>query len=227
MAESRIGDQAIEFLGSYYAKHEKKSGLLVNRLVSTHQGTFADALFAYQKHDNHFFAVSLNTSASHKLACLLSAYKKKGLGKGRYLTAVSIFGAAAYLCYISGSWLTMAFIPAILAVAGFFLHSKLRKRYLQLQLRATVDQLRQQPGDHQWLGIQVSSRHWRSNAMADYLSKLCERKGIGLLTVGKRSRLTLHQEPRLATCRRSDFLSYYTQGDSLRRELSEQFMRVA
>ncbi|SIT93863.1 hypothetical protein [Pontibacter indicus] len=227
MAESRIGDQAIEFLGSYYAKHEKKSGLLVNRLVATHQGTFADALFAYQKHDNCFFAVSLNTSASHKLARLLSTYKKNGLGKSRYLTATAIFGTAAYLCYLTGSWLIMASIPALLAFIGFHLHSRLRKRYIQQQLKAAVDQLKQQPADHQWLGIRVSSLCWRSNAMADYLSKLCERKGIGLLTVGKRSRLTLHQEPRPATCRRSDFLSYYTQGDSLRRELSEQFMRVA
>ncbi len=227
MAENRIGDQAIEFLGSYYAKHEKKSGLLINRLVPTYKGTFADALFAYQKHDNCFFAVSLNISASDKLARLLSTYKKRGLGRSRYLTAASIFGAAAFLCYLTGNWLMMALIPAILAVAGFILHSNLRKRYMQQQLKAAVDQLKQQPADHQWLGLQVSSLCWRGNAMADYLSKLCERKGIGLLTVGKRSRLTLRQEPRLATCRRTDFLSYYTQGDNLRRELSDQFMRVA
>ncbi|MCP2043633.1 hypothetical protein [Pontibacter sp. HSC-36F09] len=227
MAESSIGDQAIEFLGSYYAKHEKKSGLLVNRTVSTHQGTFADALFAYQKHDNSFFAVSLSTSASDKLARVLSSYKKKGLGRIRYVTAGSIFGVAAYLCYQTGSWLAMASIPAILAVAGFVLHSRLRKRYIQQQMKNAVDQLRQQPGDHQWLGIQVSSLCWRGNAMANYLSKLCERKGIGLLTVGRRSRLTLRQEPRLASCRRTDFLSYYTQGENLRRELSDQFMRVA
>ncbi|MDO6390192.1 hypothetical protein Q4E40_08645 [Pontibacter sp. BT731] len=227
MAESSIGDQAIEFLGSYYAKHEKKSGLLVNRTVSTHQGTFADALFAYQKHDNSFFAVSLSTSASDKIARVLSSYKKRGLGRVRYLTAASIFGAASYACYLVGSWLAMAAIPAILAVAGFVLHSRFRKHYIQQQLKVAVDQLKQQPGDHQWLGIQVSSLCWRGNAMADYLSKLCERKGVGLLTIGKRSRLTLRQEPRLATCRRTDFLSYYTQGESLRRELSDQFMRVA
>ncbi|MBX0335247.1 hypothetical protein K3G39_18590 [Pontibacter sp. HSC-14F20] len=227
MAESRIEDQAIEFLGTYYAKHEKKSGLLVNRRVPTHQGTFADALFAYQKHDNCFFAVSLNTAASRKLSRLLNSYKKKGLGKSRYLTAAAIFGVAAYSCYLAGSWLAMAAIPALLAVAGFVLHSRLRKRYIQQQMKTTVDQLKQQPGDHQWLGIQVSSLCWHGNAMANYLSKLCERKGIGLLTVGKRSRLTLRQEPRLATCRRTDFLSYYAQGENLRRELSDQFMRVA
>ena len=227
MAESNIGDQAIEFLGSYYAKHEKKSGLLVNRLEATHHGTFADVLFAYQKHDNSFFAVSLNTSASNKIMRLLTIYKKKGLGRSRYILAGAIFGLAAYGCYLAESWLAMAAIPALLAVAGFFLHSRLRTRFMEHQLKAAVDQLKQQPGDHQWLGIQVSSLCWRSNEMANFLSKLCERKGIGLLTLGQRSRITLRQEPRLATCRRTDFLSYYTQGESIRRELSDQFMRVA
>ncbi|PKV63273.1 hypothetical protein [Pontibacter ramchanderi] len=227
MAESRIGDQAIEFLGSYYAKHEKKSGLLLNRNVSTLQGTVADALFAYQKHDNCFFAVSLNTAASTKLARLLSSYKKRGLGRSRYLTAASVLGTAAYLCFLTGNWLALAILPAALAALVFFVHSRLCQHYMQQQLKEAVDQLKQQPGDHQWLGIQVSSLCWRGNAMANYLSKVCERKGIGLLTIGKRSRLTLRQEPRLATCRRTDFLSYYTQGESMRRELSDQFMRVA
>lgn len=224
---NRIEDQAVEFLGSYYAKHEKKSGLLINRLEPTQLGTFADALLAYQKHDNSFFAVSLNISASNKLARLLSVYKREGAGKARYFTAGLIFAAVAALCYMVGSWLALAALPVLLAVAGFVLHTKLRNRYIRQQLRAAVDQLKQQPADHQWLGVQVSSLCWRSNSMADYLSKLCERKGIGLLTIGKRSRLTLRQEPRLANCRRTDFLSYYTKGELLRRELADQFMRVA
>jgi hypothetical protein len=225
--ENRIEDYALDFLGSYYAKHQKKSGLLINRLVPTRKGTFADALLAYQKHDNSFFAASLSVRRSDRLASLLKTYKTKGLGRLRYLTAATLFCLAAFACFMAGSWLALTIIPALLAVAGFYLHSTLRKRYLEQRLSTAVDELRQQPADHQWLGIQVSSLHWRGNPMADYLSKLCERRGIGLITVGKRARLTLRQEPRKASCRRLDFLSYYTSGDSLRKELGDQFMRVA
>ncbi|WP_299702503.1 hypothetical protein [uncultured Pontibacter sp.] len=225
--ENRIEDYAIDFLGSYYAKHQKKSGLLINRHVATQKGAFADALLAYQKHDNSFFAASLSVRRSDRLATLLKSYKKKGLGRLRYLTAITLFSIAALACFMAGSWLATAVIPPLLAVAGFYLHSTLKRRYLERQLSTAVDELRQQPADHQWLGIRVSSLHWGGNPMADYLSKLCERRGIGLITVGKRARLTLRQEPRLANCRRQDFLSYYTSGDSLRKELGDQFMRVA
>lgn len=226
-AEKNIGALAVEFLGTYYAKHDKKSGLLINRQVATQHGTFADALLAYQKHDNTFFAASLDIANSDRIALLLRNYKKKGLGKGPYLTALLLLVGTALLCYMFSMWLALAVLPLLLAVAGFATHALLRKRYLQQQLHAAVDHLKQQPADHQWLAVQISSLSWRGNAMADYLSKLCERRGVGLLTLGNRARFTLHQEPRLASCRRHDFLAYYLQGESLRKELGDQFMRVA
>lgn len=225
--ENRIEEYAIDFLGSYYAKHQKKSGLLINRLVPTQKGSLADALFAYQKHDNTFFAASLSVRRSDRLAALLKSYKQRGLGKLRYLTAALLFAISALVCYVAGSWLAFAIVPVLLAVTGFYLHATLRKRYLLRQLNTAVEELKQQPADHQWLGVRVSSLYWRDNPMADYLSKLCEKRGIGLITVGRRARLTLRQEPRLAACRRVDFLSYYASGDILRKELGDQFMRVA
>lgn len=225
--EKNIGELVVEFLVTYYAKHEKKAGLLINRHVATQHGTFADALLAYQKHDNAFFVASLDISKSERIARLLRNYKQRGLGKGPYLTALLLLSASATFCYLQDMWLTLAVLPLLLAVAGSVVHALLRKRYLQKQLQAAVECLKQQPADHQWLALQVSSLNWRGNAMADYLSKLCERKGVGLLTKGKRGRLTLHQEPRMASCRRHDFLAYYLQGESLRKELGDQFMRVA
>ncbi len=225
--EKNIGELAVEFLGGYYAKHEKKAGLLINRQVATQHGAFVDALVAYQKHDNTFFAASLDVSSSDRIARLLRNYKKRGLGKGPYLTALLLLSGTGLFCYATDMWLALAVLPLSLALAGYAVHALLRKRYLQRQLHDAVDHLKQQPADHQWLGIQISSLCWRGNAMAGYLSKLCERKGIGLLTMGTRARLTLHQEPRLASCRRHDFLTYYLQGDNLRKELGDQFMRVA
>lgn len=226
-ANTGIEECTLEFLGAYYAKHQKKSGPLINKRVPTHQGTIADALIAYQKHDNTFFAASLSLSGSDKIAALLGTYKRRGLGKSRYLTAVLLFAIPALITYENGQWILLAVLPLVLAVAGFYLHSLLRKRYFHRQLQNAVEDLKQQPADHQWISVGVSSLSWRGNPMADYLSKLCERKGVGLVTLGKRSRLTLRQEPRPANCRRHDFLSYYVPGEVIRQELADQFMRVA
>jgi hypothetical protein len=223
----RIEDHALEFLGSYYAKHPKKSGLLINRLAMTKQGSQAAALITYQKEDDTFFAATLNVSQSDKLASLLSNYKRNGLGKLRYITAIILLAGTSYFCYATAHWVALAIVPILTALAGFFIHSRLQDRRINKQLTAAVDELKNLPADHQWLGIQISSLSWRNNQMADRLSKLCERRGIGLLTVGKRAQLTLRQEPRNATCRRTDFLAYYAAEISLRKELTDQFMRVA
>lgn len=225
--DNKNEDYAVDFLGSYYAKHQKKSGLLIQRLVPAQQGAFADVLVAYQKHDDTFFAASLSLAGSEKLAALLSSYKKKGLGKFRFLTAAVLFSVAALGSYLAGQWIALVLLPVLLALTGFYAHTTLQKRYIHKQLRAAVDELKQLPADHQWLGIRISSLYWRGNSMANYLSKICERKGIGLVTIGKKSGLTLRQEPRLANCRRSDFLAYYVPGETMRKELADQFMRVA
>jgi hypothetical protein len=225
--EIKVEDYGLDFLASYYAKHPKKSGLLINKLALTKQGAQASALITYQKEDNSFFAATLNVSQSDKLASLLSNYKRNGLGKLRYLTALTLLAGTAYVCYETDQWVALAIVPALIALAGFFIHSRLQDRRLNKQLTTAVDELKHFPANHQWLGIQVSSLSWRNNQLADRLSKLCERRGIGLITVGKRSQLTLRQEPRNATCRRTDFLDYYAAESSLRKELTDQFMRVA
>ena len=225
--EITIDDYAFDYLGSYYAKRKKNSGLLINRLELTQKGARVDGLFAYRREDNTFFAASLSTRQSAKLASILSHYKRKGLGSYRFLTALLLLTGTAGMGYYLNQWLVLWVMPFFMAVAGFLLHSILEKRRLSNQVVTAVDELKNFPADEQWLCIGVSSLCWRNNALAEKLSELCEHRGIGLITIGKRTRITLRQEPRTVKCRRADFLSYYVAEAGIRKNLADQFMRVA
>lgn len=225
--EIRIEEHALAFLGTYYARHQKSSGLLINRGVMTKLGAMADGLVTFRQQDNSCFAASLSVRQSDTLAALLRDYKRNGLGKLRYLTAAALFAGTALTGYVLGQWIVLWVLPLFMAVAGFSLHSRLKKRILYRQLRAAVAEIKGLPADEQWLGIRVSSLCWRKNALAERLAEICRHRGIGLVTVGKRARPTLRQEPRTASCRRADFLCYYATEANLRQELDTQLMRVA
>lgn len=223
----RIEEHALGFLSTYYARHPKSSGLLINKAVMTKQGAQADGLVTYRRQDNSCFAASLSVRQSDALATILRNYKRNGLGKLRYLTAATLFTATALTGNVLGQWIVLWVLPLFMAVAGFYLHSRLKKRQLHRKLAAAVSEIKHLPADEQWLGIRVSSLCWRKNALAERLEEMCRHRGIGLVTVGKRARPTLRQDPRTADCRRADFLCYYAAEANLRQELDTQFMRVA
>ena len=127
-------------------------------------------------------------------------------------------------------WPALYMLPAALSVAatGFALHSVLERNSLKNKLDRLLDSLKKLPADEQWLGISVSSLTFRHNSMATHLLDVCKRRGIGVITVGKRAKVVLMQEPVRQTCRRGDFLSYYEGEARIRKALSgDSFLRVA
>jgi hypothetical protein len=224
---SKIENFAFEFLSSYYAKQSKNSGLLVRKLEKTKQGAEVDGLFVMRKEDNSFFAASLSTRQSDQLAAMIIRYKKKGLSNYRFLTAGALLLLTASIGYALDYWPLLYLAPVFVAIAGFILHSQLEKRRLKQQQEKLVSELKQAPANEQWLGISVSSLHFRKNMLADNLLAICQRRHIGLITVGRRAKIVLRQAPTAAGCRRGDFLSYYTSEATLRKLLTDLFMRVA
>lgn len=74
----------------------------------------------------------------------------------------------------------------------------------------------------------MSSLTFRNNSLASHMLAMCERRGIGVITVGKRAKVVLMQEPRTLTCRRGDFLSHYAAEVRIRKAvLGDSYLRVA
>ncbi|MCC9137429.1 hypothetical protein ACFSKU_08560 [Pontibacter silvestris] len=220
--ESKIEDFAFDFLKEYYAARHSTDYLFVERNLQTKRGNQVDGIIACHANDDSHFISSIHLRGSDRLARLLTNYKKNGLGKLRFLTALLVFATAFFLFREMQSLLFMSIVPAVTALLVFIIHSLLKERLLQEKVKSIVDELRKQPADEQWLGISISSLCFRNNSLAKYLLQLCEKRGIGVITVGKRARVVLMQRPRTIICRRGDFVSHYSPEDKIRQALLNQ-----
>lgn len=228
--ESLIEDFAFDYIKSYYATRTGSEKILVDKAAPTKQGHLADGLFSLQNPDKSIFIASLSIKNSPKIARLLITYKTKGLSKMRYASAGLLLVASLYISIkvVNLSYLYALPIAAAVAAAGFVLHSMLEKNSLKRKLEQLLNDLKKAPADEQWLGISISSLVFRQNELAKHLLGICQRRGIGVITVGKRAKVVQLQEPKTQTCRRGDFLSLYEAEARIRKTLlGDSYLRVA
>ncbi|MDX5422371.1 MAG: hypothetical protein LPK14_08970 [Hymenobacteraceae bacterium] len=226
--ESKIEDFAFDYLQTYYTTQQHVKGILICKAEKTKHGAEADGLFAFKSSDSTPFVAAISFRDAPQLARILVTYKKKGLSRWRYVTAVALFAATFLISKPLGFLPYTLGLSFITALAGLMLHSVLEKKHLKRRIEQVVDTLKKLPANEQWLGISISSLCFRNNSLANHLLQLCQRRGIGLITVGKRSKVVLMQEPATTTCRRGDFLSHYSSEQSIRKALQDDSMlRVA
>mgnify|MGYP005754236973 CR=1 FL=1 len=226
--ESKIEDFAFDYLKGYYTAQQGAKNILVGRSEKNKQGVSVEGLFAFRQADNALFLATVTFKGSEHLSSILTTYKKKGLSKLRYLTPVILLVSGFLLSMrLEGGMLGLG-LSVMIAFLGFVLHSILAKVYLKRKVTKLVDVLKLHQANEQWLGISISSLTFRNNSLANYLLKLCQRRGIGIITVGKRSKVVLVQEPRTNICRKGDFLSHYASEQSIRKAVQDDtILRVA
>lgn len=226
--ESKIEDFAFDYLKGYYAAQQGAKNILVGRSEKNRQGVIVEGLFAFRQADNALFLATVTFKGTEHLASILTHYKKKGLSRLRYLTPAIILLSGFLLSLRLEAGITGFGLTALAAILGFVLHSVLTKVYLKHKITMLVDVLKLHQANEQWLGISISSLTFRNNSLANYLLKLCQRRGIGIITVGKRSKVVLVQEPRTNICRKGDFLSHYASEQSIRKAVQDDtILRVA
>lgn len=227
--ESNIEDFAYDYLHAYYGTRHNTKNILIGKAERTKQSAATANILALRTSGDIAFVAALNTQLSPKIARLLTRYKKQGLSKFRLITALVLFAAALFFGKTMGyHWALLYLLPVVVAITGFILHSLLEKKYLERRLERLVDELKKTPADEQWLGISISSLALRHNALASHFISICKRRGIGVITVGKRAKVVQLQESRTICCLRGDFLSYYMAEDQIRWTLRDNtILRVA
>lgn len=226
--ESKIEDFSFDYLQGYYTSQQGAKNVLIGRAEKTRQGTEVEGLFAFKHPDSTLFLATVTFKNNQRLAELLTNYKKKGLSKLRFATPAILLAAGVALTVKFGAGLYGLGFAALAAVVGFVLHTVVAKAVIKRNITQIINELKKHQANEQWFGISVSSLVFRNNTMASFLLKLCQRRGIGLLTIGKRSKVVLMQEPRTNVCRRGDFLSHYASEQSIRKAIQDDtILRVA
>lgn len=226
--ESNIEDFAFDYIQSYYTTRTGVETMLVDKGARTRQGYVADGFFSFKNSEKSLFIASLSTKHSAKIASLLTGYKKNGLSKMRYLAAAVLFAVTLFAGFKAAHWALVFIMPVVAALAGFILYTVLEKKHLKAKLEQLFEDVMSLPADERWLGISISSLVFRNNDIAKHLLSICQRRGVGVITVGKRAKVVLMQEPQTQTCRRGDFLSHYQAEARIRKALlGESYLRVA
>ena len=227
--ESNIEDFAYDYLHAYYGARYSTKNILVAKAEITKQNAATTGLLAFKAADDTAFVATINTQLSPEITRLLIRYKKEGLSKLRLITAFVLFAAALFFGKTMGlHWALVYLLPVVAALTGFVLHSLLEKKYLEHRLEQLVNELKNTPADEKWLGLSISSLTFRHNALANHFLDICKRRGIGIITVGKRAKVMQLQEPHTVNCRRGDFLSYYAAEEQIRKALRDNtILRVA
>lgn len=226
--ESRIEDFAFDYLQHYYKAQQGAKDVLIGRSEKSKQGVEVEGLFAFKHPDSSLFLATVTFKNSQSLAALLTAYKKEGLSKLRFVTPVLLLALGLYLNLRYDTAIYGIALSFIIAAGSFILHSYLLETYIKRRINTLVDELKRHHANEQWLGISISSLVFRNNSLANYFLKLCQRRGIGILTVGKRAKVVLMQEPRTNVCRKGDFLSHYVSEHNIRKAIQDDtILRVA
>lgn len=227
--ESNIEDFAFDYIQSYYTTRTGVKKILVDKAERTRQGGYvADGFFSFKNSDKVVFIASLSTRNSLKISSLLTAYKKKGLSIKRYIVAALLFTATLYIGLIAAHWAFLYVMPIVAGISGFVLSTLLEKKHLKRKIEHLLDDIMNLHANERWLGISISSLVFRNNDLAKHLLSVCQRRGVGVITVGKRAKIVLMQEPQTQTCRRGDFLSHYESEARIRKALlGDSFLRVA
>lgn len=226
--ESNISDYAYDYLRTFYMQRYGLNQVMLDRAQKTKHGHQTDGLFSFNRQSNDLFIASLHTSQSATIAHMLLRYKKKGLSKVRYITLLFVLVTSFYIGWQFGHWAMRYALPVVLACAAFLLHTLLEEKYLRLKLSTFLDSMRKTPANEQWLGLSISSLAFRHNPLGKFFLKTCQQRGIGVITVGKRAKVILLQEPKTVVCRRGDFLSHYSAEARIRKAvLGDSYLRVA
>lgn len=226
--ESKIEDFAFDYLQHYYMAQQGAKNVLIGRSEKSKQGVEVEGMFAFKHPDSSLFLATITFKNSQRLASLLTVYKKEGLSKLRFATPVLLLALGLYLSLRFDGGIYGIALSFLVAAGGFILHTYLLKSYIKRNINTLVDELKKHQANEQWLGLSISSLIFRNNSLANYFLKLCQRRGIGIITVGKRAKVVLMQEPRTNVCRKGDFLSHYVSEHNIRKAIQDDtILRVA
>ncbi|GAB3820555.1 hypothetical protein [Pontibacter rugosus] len=226
--DSNINDYAFDYLRSFYMQRFGLKKILIDKAEKTKHGYALDGLFSFNNQQEEVFIASLNTTHSAVIAQILTRYRKKGLSKIRYATFFLVLILTFCIGWNFTHWSIRFVLPVLLAATAFITHTLLEERHLKKKIASLLDDLKRAPADEQWIGLSLSSLTFRNNLLAQYFLATCKQRGIGVITVGKRAKVVMLQEPKTVTCRRGDFLSHYSAEVRIRKALlGDSYLRVA
>ena len=182
------------------------------RTKQKYGGKRADGLLVFKHVFWREFVVSMEAK-SFKTLDAIRPYKDHGsiiLGSIKWgIYAVIGSGAGIAMIKQEDLFLKIGF-PLIVFLLGAIIHVLLTQNNVCHQISNVIEQIRQYPGDHQWLAVSKDSLEKLTKAKKRSFKMTCKHRGIGIIVVNKREKAKIWVRPRRNWNWFRSYLPYYS-----------------
>ena len=189
------------------------------RTKQKHGGKRADGLLVFKHLLWGEFVVSMEAK-SFKTLNAIRPYKDHGsiiIGSLKWgLYSVIGSGAAIALIRQDALLLKLGF-PLIVFLLGAIIYALLTHNRICHQISNVIEQIRQYPGDHQWLAISKDSLEQLSKNKKYLLKWTCKYQGIGIIVVNQREKAKVWIRPKWNWNWFRSYLTYYSRENIIRK----------
>ncbi len=188
------------------------------RTKAKYGGKRADGLLVFKHILWGEFVVSMEAK-SYKTLAAIRPYKDHGsviLGSLRWgLYAVIGSGSAVAFFRQQELYLKLGF-PMMMFFIGALVYALLTHNRICHQISNVIEQIRQYPGDHQWLAVSRDSLDKLSKRKRHLLKWTCKYQGIGIIVVNNREKAKVWIKPKRNWNWFRSYLPYYSREKMIR-----------
>lgn len=224
LRETVVQVEALHFLRNRYRKRAWRGRIYAQTEVRTkreHGGKRADGLIAYRRFLGGVEVVSIEAKSSKTLPAMKPELKISWLIwnsiKAGFL--IAILTGAACIFYKFDDFTSRILIPLNVFGVGGLLYGLLTFNSYQHCEIPVVAQLKQYPGNEQWLAFSKDSLESFSPKKVRDMKKICKAKGVGILSVSPRGSVKILVKAKNKSKFWGDYLSYYSLEDEIRKDI--------
>ena len=188
------------------------------RTKQKHGGKRADGLLAFRHILWGEFVVSMEAK-SYKTLDAIRPYKDHGsiiLGSLKW-GLYSVIGSGAAIALIRQElFLYKIIFPLLMFLLGAIVYALITHNRICHQISNVIEQIRQYPGDHQWLALSKDSLDKLSKKKRHLLKWTCKYQGVGIIVVNSREKAKVWIRPKWNWNWFRSYLTYYSREKMIR-----------
>lgn len=185
-------------------------------------GKRADGLLVFRHIIWGEFVVSMEAK-SFKTLNAIRPYKDHGsiiLGSLKWGTYICLASGAVVGIWKHDLLFYRLWLPAIVFLISAILYGLLTRNHISHQMSNVIEQIRQYPGNHQWLAVSRDSLNQLSKEKKYTLRWTCKYQGIGIIVVNHREKAKVWIRPKWNWNWFSGYLKFYSKEKQIRKAIS-------
>lgn len=224
LRETIVQVEALHFLRNRYRRRAFRGRIYAQTEVRTKReygGKRADGLIAYRRLLGGVEVIAIEAKSSRTLPSMKPVFKLSWLVwnsiKAGFL--IAILTGAVCVFYKFEDFTTRILVPLNTFGVGALLYGMLTfNSYRHCDIRV-ISQLKQYPGNEQWLAFSKDSLEKISKKKMKDMKKICQAHGVGMLSVSRRGTVKILVKAKHQSKFWGDYLSYYSAEAEIRNDI--------